>query len=43
MHSSAARRLAARLDNTRLFFRLDDDGNPADYGAYEQVGSAAWL
>jgi hypothetical protein len=29
---------ALRLDNTRLFFKLDEQGNPCDYGVYEQVG-----
>lgn len=28
---------ALRLDNTRLFFKLDGDGNPCDYGVYEQA------
>lgn len=27
---------ALRLDNIKLFFKLDDDGNPEDYGVYEQ-------
>jgi DIS3-like exonuclease 2 len=27
---------ALRLDNTRLFFKLDGEGNPCDYGVYEQ-------
>lgn len=29
---------ALRLDNTRLFFKLDEEGNPHDYGVYEQAG-----
>lgn len=28
---------ALRLDNTRLFFKLDGEGNPCDYGVYEQA------
>lgn len=32
---------ALRLDNTRLFFKLDGEGNPCDYGVYEQARS--WL
>jgi hypothetical protein len=38
-----------RLDNTRLYFKLDAEGNPCDYGVYEQVcacspsGTAALL
>lgn len=28
---------ALRLDNTRLFFKLDAEGNPCDYGVYEQA------
>lgn len=28
---------ALRLDNTRLFFKLDEEGNPCDYGVYEQA------
>lgn len=27
---------ALRLDNTRLYFKLDGEGNPQDYGVYEQ-------
>ncbi|KAI3425159.1 hypothetical protein D9Q98_008930 [Chlorella vulgaris] len=27
---------ALRLDNTRLYFKLDAEGNPCDYGVYEQ-------
>ncbi|GAB4816026.1 hypothetical protein N2152v2_003072 [Parachlorella kessleri] len=27
---------ALRLDNVRLYFQLDDDGNPDGYGVYEQ-------
>ena len=27
---------ALRLDNTRLYFDLDSDGNPVSYGVYEQ-------
>ena len=32
---------ALRLDNTRLFFRLDEQGNPCDYGVYEQASTHA--
>ena len=28
---------ALRLDNTRLYFKLDGEGNPCDYGVYEQA------
>lgn len=28
---------ALRLDNTRLYFQLDGQGNPVDYGVYEQA------
>ncbi len=30
---------ALRLDNTRLFFKLDGEGNPCDYGVYEQASN----
>lgn len=32
-------RLCRRLDNTRLYFKLDGEGNPQDYGVYEQAGT----
>eukprot|EP00887_Chlorella_sp_A99_P000156 scaffold16.g156.t1 len=36
---------ALRLDNTRLYFSLDDDGNPSSCSIYEQAclfGSVCW-
>ena len=31
---------ALRLDNVKLYFKLDADGNPEGYGIYEQVRRA---